>query len=474
MERNNGHFLEGFFNPGSVAVVGVSSNPIRIQHNLLANLVKLGFQGKIYPVNPQAREILGLRVYPDVKAIEDSVDLAVIAVPYTKTVDILKDCAVKGIRRVVIVAGGFSETGEDGRRAQEEMARLVRENGMRAIGPNALSPINTSKNFIISFHPITRLKRGGLSLIFQSGLYEPRLGWFFSDFNLHLNKLIDLGNKMDINEVDALEYLAMDPDTRVIGIHLENIEGDGREFFRILREVSRRKHVVVLKAGRTEAGARAVSSHTGVIVQGSDFVFDAALRQAGAIRAQNIEEFFDLTRTLERFGPLLLRGNRIAISTLPGGEAVITTDLCQQEGLTLASVTEETHKKLRPVFPPWEISANPFDFGVCTQFHNGAEVYRTFIEAMIDDPNVDGLAVQVAFWAVKLLPKEAFEAFPRAAQAGKPIVIWVPGVHPGKFEVLRWLEDNQVPVLPSAERCLKVLSALHRSSQYKLSHKKCP
>ena len=227
--------------------------------------------------------------------------------------------------------------------------------------------------------------------------------------------------------------------------------------------------MVVLKSGRTEAGARAAASHTGVIVQGSDLVFDAALRQSGAIRAQTIEEFFDLTRALERFGALSLKGNRIAISTLPGGEAVIVTDLCQHEGLSMAKVKEETHERLRPVFPPWEISANPFDYGVCTQFNDPIEVYRTFLEAMIDDPNVDGLAAQVAYWAVKLLPRESFQVFSMAVEAQKPIALWVPGIQAGKFEILEWLEDQHVPVFPSPEKAIRALSALYRSSLFKLA-----
>jgi acetyltransferase len=311
------------------------------------------------------------------------------------------------------------------------------------------------------------MKSGGLSLIFQSGLYEPRLEWLFSDFNLHLNKLIDLGNKMDINEVDALTYLAQDPQTRVIGIHLESIEGNGREFLRLIREASRDKHVVVLKSGRTEAGARAVTSHTGVIVQGSDLVFDAALKQSGAIRAQTIEEFFDLTRALERFGHFLLAGNRIAIATLPGGEAVIVTDLCQHEGLTLARLQDETLNKMRPIFPPWEISGNPFDLGVSLQFNDPRKVYNHLLPAVLGDPGVDALAIQVPSRAF-VIPREFFEIFPKALHAQKPIAVWVAGMESGRKEVLEWLEDEYVPVFPSPEKIIEAFSALHRSSLFKL------
>lgn len=466
MEKMNSHFLQKFFYPESVAVVGASRNPFRFNYHLVANLVTLGFQGKIYPVNPEADEILGLKTYPSLKDIDGPVDLAVVAVPYTLTLSLLKDCLKKGIKRVTIVAGGFAEAGEEGRKVQKEMFDLLRENGVRAIGPNALSPINTAIKFAVSFHAIRKMKTGGASLVFQSGLYEPRIEWLFSDFNLYLNKLIDLGNKMDINEVDVLTYLVQDPKTRVIGIHLESIEGNGSEFFKLIQEASLHKHVVVLKSGRTEAGARAAASHTGVIVQGNDFVFDAALRQAGAIRAQNIEEFFDLTKALDRFGSLRLKGPRLAIATLPGGEGVIVTDLCQQEGFSVTPLQTKTKIKLKPIFPPWEISGNPFDLGVSLQFHDPRKVYITLLESIVADPNVDAIAVQLPLRATSL-PREFFQIFPQSLKAGKPIAIWVAGTLPGTSETLEWLEDQQVPAFSSPEKVIKAFSALYRSSQFK-------
>jgi len=467
MHPQENHFLDKFLYPESVAIIGASRNSLRPNHYLVANLVRLGFQGKVYPVNPEAGEILGIKTYPDVKSIAGPVDLAVVAVPHHLTPRLLQDCAAKGIKRVTIVAGGFSETGEEGKKVQGEMAALLRENGMRAIGPNALGPINASTNFAVSFFPLQKLKKGGLSFIFQSGLYEPRMEWLFSDFNLHLCKLIDLGNKMDIHEVEALAYLAQDPETRVIAIHLESIEGDGREFFRILREVSRSKHVVVLKSGRTEAGARMAASHTGVMVRGNDAVFDAAIKQAGAIRAYNLEEFFDLARALERFGPLNLSGNRLAVATLPGGEAVVVTDLCQQLGFSLSRFTEETRRKLKPVFPPWDISGNPFDLGVTLQFHDPRKVYDTLLDAVVPDPNVDALAIQLPSRTFQI-PLEFLQNFAKALKAGKPVALWLAGTPSGRYEVLEWLEEQNVVVFPSPEKALQALAALRRSSSVKL------
>ena len=466
MESREDHVLEKFLHPESVAIVGASRNPMRPNHNLVANLVRLGFQGKVYPVNPETDEIAGVKSYPDLKSIEGPIDLAVIAVPYNLAPRLLKESIERGIKRVTVVAGGFSETGEEGKKVQKEMARLLRQKGARAIGPNALSPINAHTHFAVSFFPIPRLNAGGLSFIFQSGLYEPRLDWLFTDFNLHLAKLIDLGNKMDLNEVDVLSYLSRDPETRVIGIHLESIEGEGREFLRLIREASRSRHVVVLKSGRTEAGAQMAASHTGVIVRGNDLVFDAALKQAGAIRAQNIEDFFDLSRALERFGPYRLKGIRLAVATLPGGEAVVVTDLCHQAGFSLPRLQEKTLEKLKPVFPPWEISGNPFDLGVTLQFHDPHKLYSTLLEAVAQDPNVDALAIQLPP-RISNAPREFFQPFLQPLKAGKPVALWFAGFPSGRDESLRWLEDQHVPVFPSPEKALKALFALYRSSLLK-------
>jgi acyl-CoA synthetase (NDP forming) len=465
LQRNDGHFLAKFFEPESVAVVGASNNPMRVNYSLVANLIKLGFRGRIYPVHPSEKEILGLKAYPSVHHIPETVDLAVIGVSYAVTPEILKQCVDKGIKRATLIAGGFSEAGAEGKKVQEGMARMARQNGIRVIGPNALSPINVKAGFCISFHPMESIKAGGLSLIFQSGLYEPRSGWLLNEFNLHLNKLIDLGNKMDVSEVDALGYLIEDPETHVIGIHMESFGGDGREFLRLIRKASTQgKRVVVLKSGRSEDGAKAALSHTGALVQGNDRVFDGAMRQCGALRARSLEDFFGLARALERFGPLSMKGNRVFIATFPGGEGVIVTDLLEQEGLRLAEAGSATLDKLRPIFPAWDIPANPWDLGLTIQFHHPGSIYPTVIDAMVAEPNVDALAIQIHPEALQL-PKELMGFFCRGAEAGKPVVLWLAGMESGRHENLMWLEEKGVLVFPSPERAVRALAALHRLSR---------
>ena len=460
------HFLDLFFNPKSVAIVGASRNKETVNYFLVSNLVNLGFPGKVYPVNPNATEIMGLKAYPRVTSIEDDVELAVISVPARITLDIVKDCVAKKVKGITIIAGGFSETGAEGRKTQDEIRRLLQENGIRVIGPNALSPINSANNFVVGFRPTSRLPRGGLSFIFQSGLYQPRLEWLLNEFHLNMAKLIDLGNKMDINEVDALEYLAQDEDTTVIAMHLESIAGDARKFMRIMKGITPTKPVIVLKSGRTTAGAKAASSHTAAIISSSDSVVDAALKQSGAIRVSGLDEFFDLGKAFEYLP--LPQGNRVAITSFSGGEGVITTDCAQLNGLELAELDKGTYDKLSRVFPPWPIPVNPFDTGVSGQFHS-FDVVNRFAEALVDDPNVDCAAVQIgapAQIAASSTGNEFLKPYTDLIARGKPVAAW--GMDPAVSNLLaKELEAHRIPVYPSAERAVRALGALWRYRKWR-------
>lgn len=462
--RDSKHFLEKFIYPESVAIVGASNNPGRSNYHLVGNLIHLGFEGRIYPVNPKEKEICGLKSYSSVLEIEEVVDLAVIGVSSSLTPDVIQDCAQKGIKRITLIAGGFSEIGPEGKNIEKKMKALLKENGMRAIGPNALSPINVQGKFAVSFHELKKIEPGHLSLIFQSGLYEPAFEWLLTEFNFHFNKLIDLGNKMDITEVDALDYLIDDPCTSVIGIHTESIAGDGRIFLQLLNKARQRgKRVIVIKTGRTPAGAKAAASHTGAMVRGSDVVFDGVLKQTGALRVDTIEEFFDLTRSTDRYAALSAKGNRIAIAMLPGGLGVMITDLCERSGLSMADIGPETVEKLKTLFPSWEIAPNPWDLGVTMQFKDPVTVYGTWIKAMAEDPEVDMLAFQLHS-KMLLLPKAFFKLFVQASEVGKPTAVWIMGKESGGNENLKWLEENGVGVFRCPEKAIKSLVTLYRLS----------
>ncbi|MFC1856897.1 acetate--CoA ligase family protein [Thermodesulfobacteriota bacterium] len=454
------HFLERFFNPASVAIVGATGNPFKINYRLLQNIVNLGYKGKIYPVNPKAEEILGVKAFARLQDIPDPVDLVVSAVPPQKTLNIVKDCIETGVENLVIVTGGFSEGGEKGKELHEEISALVKENGIRLLGPNTLTPTNTANNFAISYNPIKKLNRGDLSFGFQSGFYEPMINWVFS--HLPINKMLDMGNKMDINELDALEYFAQDPDTRVIAMHIESLHGDAREFLNLLKTTARKKPIIILKSGRTSAGSRAAASHTGTMARENDAVFDAALRQAGVIRARNIEEFFDFAKAFQFLTPP--QGDRLAIITLSGGEGVMATDTLETYGFRQAGFSDKTRRRLKTIFPQWEIPLNPLDGGVCLQLHYAdLPTYFDTLLAIPEDEGVDCTIFQMLSWASRDIMKEPYvEWLLRLKEKGKPFALWCSSLGADEMSVSEEIETYRVPVFRSSERAVKALAAMNR------------
>jgi acetyltransferase len=456
----NEHFLHRFLYPESVAIIGATPNKLAVNYHLVENLVNLGYKGKIHPVNPNQDEVLGIKTFKTFNDIGEYVDLVVISVAARNVLEIVKNLPGDKIGGMVLVTGGFSEIGKEGRVIQDEIARILKEKGIRAIGPNALSPINSANKFAISFFSRSALLSGNVSFIFQSGMYEPRFNWMMMDFHLGFAKLIDLGNKMDIDEVDALEYLALDPETKVICLHLESIKGGGRRFFELLKETTPKKPVIVLKGGRTEAGAKAAMSHTGSLVQGSDIVFDSALKQTGAIKADTLDDFLYLAKAFSYLP--IPRGNRIAIATFPGGEAVLATDMVYQNGLVMAKPGQSSYDRLRKTFPAWEITLNPYDFGIIYTFSAFNNNHGAFIEAMADDDNVDCIAVQLPPPVFPINPEIFCTPFLAAPQKGKPLAVWPPHMLRFDTDIISWLEAHSIPVFPSAAIAVKCLAALNR------------
>lgn len=469
-----GHFLDNFLMPRTLAIVGATNNPFKMNYKLVSNLVNLGFMGKIYPVNPNRRQILGINAYRRLQDIPDKIDLVVSAIPAEKTIGIVKECESLGIKHIVVVTGGFSEGGEKGERLHRELNEFIKEKGIRVLGPNTLSPVNSVNNLIISFNPVSKIVQGGLSFAYQSGFYDLRLGWLCSHYGI--SKMIDMGNKMDITEVDALEYLGLDPDTKVIAMHIESLRGNGRRFFDVLKKVSVRKPTIILKTGRTPEGSRAAASHTGALSSGNDIIFDSMIRQTSAVRAQNLDEFFDLAKAFEFLQ--LPMGNRISIITLSGGEGVMATDSCEIKGLKLAQIGEKTCQKLKGIFPEWEIPLNPFDAGVCMEFHL-TDLRKVFdkLKHLPEDENVDFTIMQMLppmLIAKKRelsedilvsLRKQYIEMFLNFKASGKPFALWRTTVDKEEDICAEMLESGYLPVFQTAERAINALSNLYQYRQ---------
>ncbi|HLB05906.1 MAG TPA: CoA-binding protein, partial [Thermodesulfobacteriota bacterium] len=334
--------LEGFFNPRSVAIVGASREEGKTGHSIISNIVKYGFPGKIYPVNPKASEIMGLPSYPNLLSIEGDIDLAVIVIPPKFILDTIDECAKKGIKSAIIISAGFKETGGEGRRLETELVNKAGGYGIRLLGPNCLGLIDTGSMLNASF-AAGMPPKGKIAFFSQSGaLCTAILDWAVGN-NVGFSKFISLGNKADLSELELIQYLADDSETSVILGYLEGVE-KGREFMDEARKAARKKPLIVVKAGGTAAGARAASSHTGTLA-GADRAFQAAFDQSGIIRAMSIEDLFDYA--LSFAGQPLPSGPRLAIITNAGGPGIIAADACERFRVELAELTGDTINKLR-------------------------------------------------------------------------------------------------------------------------------
>jgi acetyl coenzyme A synthetase (ADP forming)-like protein len=348
--------LAPFFAPRRVAVIGASRDPSKIGGSVLANLRSAGFGGRVIPVNTRAETVQGLPAVPSLLDVEGAVDLAVITVPAPAVLPVLKECVSKGVGGAVIITAGFRESTAEGRQREAELRRWLRDQPLRVLGPNCLGWIRPSQRLNVTFAP-GMPEPGGIAFISHSGALAVAILDWARERRMGFSLFASLGNQADLNESDLLTAVGADAETRVVVAYIEGV-ADGRRFFEALRVAAALKPVVVLKAGRTEEGARAVSSHTGALA-GSDRAFDAAVRQAGAVRAASVEELFDVARGLA--SQPLPRGRRLLVVTNGGGLGIVATDAAREAGLTVAPLDDAARGRLAAVLPSTASLANPVD-----------------------------------------------------------------------------------------------------------------
>ncbi|HIE08370.1 MAG TPA: hypothetical protein EYP65_00805 [Armatimonadetes bacterium] len=334
--------LDLLFKPRGVAVVGASRSPEKVGHAVVKNLLD-GGRGriKVYPVNPKAEEILGLRCYPSVLEVEGEVDLAVVVVPAPAVPSVIEECGERGIRFAIVISAGFKEAGPEGAERERQLKEVAKRAGVRIVGPNCLGILTPTYGLNASFAPFMP-PPGNIALISQSGaLLDALLDWSLNE-RIGFSKVVSFGNRADLDESDFVAYLGDDEETRVILCYLESIE-DGRKFVEVASEAARKKPILVIKAGVSERGARAASSHTGSLA-GSAAAYQAAFKQAGVIQAGSVEELFSLAEAFSRQPPP--KGRRIAVVTNAGGPGVLATDAAEREGLEMAQFEPETIRRL--------------------------------------------------------------------------------------------------------------------------------
>jgi len=451
------HRLDSFFKPKTIAVVGASRNTTKIGHETLKNILISDYECQVFPVNPKEGEILGQKCYKKVTQIPVDVDLVLISVPAKIVPQILRDCVSKNVKNVIIISSGFSEAGNH--ELENELKRIIEKVDINVLGPNVMGYKNSADGLDASF-VYGKARKGNLSLISQSGALGIGMIYLANNEFVGLSKIVGVGNKLDIDDDDLINYFAQDPDTSVIGLYIEAVK-DGRKFMNSIKKC--KKPVLVVKAGTSEAGARATASHTGSMA-GSDKIYDAAIKQAGGIRCRDVVELFDMARALAGQPPAL--GNRIGIVTNGGGLGIMLTDACVANGLTVPKLSKKTYKKIDKVLPDIVKPNNPIDIIGDAGFYR----YEKATRALLEDPNIDGIIVasvhggyarpQEFTGAILKMVRERklHEAFK------KPILAtWVGGK---EFEDLVWdLKSAGVPIYPSSWRIARSMMGLYLEGQ---------
>ena len=451
--------LDAILKPSSIAVVGASRQSNTIGYQILDNLVKSGFHGPIYPVNPNAASIHSIKAWPSVGAIPDPIDLAVIVVPKQFVIGVAEDCGEKGVKGLVVITAGFAEIGGEGVTRERRLMEVVRKHGMRMVGPNCMGVLNTDPaiSMLATFSP-EMPPHGQVAIVSQSGAMGQSILDYGDELGIGISQFVSVGNKPDVSGNDLLQYWEQDPGVSAILMYLESL-GNPRRFAEITRRLTKKKPVFVVKAGRTAAGARAASSHTAALA-GTDLAADVLMQQCGVIRAQTVEELFDYAMAFPRLP--LPRGKRVGIVSNAGGPAIILTDACEQSGLEVPELAAATQDAIRKVTAEEASVRNPVDMIASAR----ADSYRKVMALVLQDPNVD--AVIASFIPPLGIQARDVALAIRDAAATRPDipVIAVMLGRNGVPAALEELVDAGIPGYVFPESAVRALAALNRRREW--------
>jgi acetyltransferase len=453
--------LTSFFEPHGVVIVGARRSA-GFGYGIPLFLQRHGWGDRLYLVNPAGGELHGQNVYKLIGDVPDPVDLAIVIVPASAVPGVMEEIGERGIKNVIIESAGFAETGADGLALQERAKNIAVKYGMRVIGPNCVGVVNTVNRFASVELIEESLTPGPVSIIAQSGVFGNILLDHLHECDLYVSKAVTLGNRIDVNESDVLDYLNDDPLTRVIMLYLEGA-ADGPRLRESLTRVSRNKPVLILKSGRTAAGKRATASHTGSM-SGQDNIYTALFAQTGAVRAESLSQLIDFARVFAT--QPLTRGNRLGILTTSGSLGALATDVAEANGLALPPLSSTTVERVREIAPGWMNVKNPLDLGPSGN-------YNRLLAMLLDDPGIDmALAIMVIPYAVvrtfKSLGVQMKDFYGDIASTrrqfpDKPLVIAVVGHHEYQADIAA-MSGQSIPVFDSPERAAQALVALWRYS----------
>jgi acyl-CoA synthetase (NDP forming) len=455
--------LTKLYKPDSIAVIGASGTPGKAGYTIMHNILANGYKGKVYPVNPRGGEIMGFPVCSSIAALPDGVDLVVIVIPAQATVQAVKECTAKGIKSFVLCAGGFSEVDENGEALQEELTRTIAEAGANAVGPNTSGHTSTPYHFTTSIFPLGKVPRGNISYIAQTGNFATHTMYcIIIDENFGVARVTGLGNKIDVDESDVLEYYAEDPETEVIFLYLESIKRPSR-FIEVAREVTRRKPVFLLMGGSTGQGAKAAVTHTASMAS-DERILDGAIRQAGITRLYEYSHLVLVARALACMP--IPKGNRVSFIAPSGAMLVVFSDLCQQRwNLDIPEVEEKTRMRLQEISPDFIRMRNPVDIWPSVFDHSVEFSYREAIEALMEDKNIDAV-VPILMLAENIgIPPLDFLVRLAKKYPEKPLYVTFSAERKHMEAAKAFLEPKGVPTFPMIEEPFEVLSILNRCRQ---------
>ncbi len=448
MEENES--VKALFEPNSIAVIGASSKEGKIGYEILSNIINYGYEGNIYPVNPSEDEIMGKKCYDSISDVPGEVDMAVIVVPSKYVLNVVEECGKKGVKAAPIVTSGFGEVGKED--LQQEIVDTANEYGMRILGPNIFGVAYPSTNLNSTFGP-EKILEGGIALVSQSGaLGIALMGWTIMH-KLGMSSIVSIGNKSDLNDTDFLKYFKDDENTEVVVLYIEGIE-DGEKFMKAARESAKEKPVIAIKAGRSERGAEAASSHTGSLA-GSDKIYDAAFKQSGVLRAKTVGEAFDWAQAFSNMPQP--DGDNTVIITNGGGVGVMATDACEENDLNLYDNQEELDKFYNHM-PEYGSAKNPVDLtGMAT-----TDEYEGSIREALRNDEYDSIVVlycQTAQSDPKAIANTIADVY-EEEDAEKPVTVSMVG-GPEVGEAVEVLKEREIPGYEEPEQAVEALAAMY-------------
>jgi acetyltransferase len=453
--------LDKVFKPRSIAIIGASRKKQTIGREIIHNLIEYEFTGAIYPVNPNADSIHSVKCYASVHDIPGEVDLAIITVPKQLVLGVVDECGKKGIKGLIVITAGFKEVGAEGAALEEQLLEKIKHYGMRMVGPNCMGIINNDGQVQMNatFAP-TRLSKGQIAFISQSGALGVAILENAAALQLGISCFASIGNKANISGNDLLEYWKNDTNSKLILMYLESF-GNPKKFIEIARSITRFKPIIAVKSGRTVAGARAASSHTGALA-GADIIVDEMFRQAGVIRVPSIEQLFDLAMAFDK--QPLPHGDRVAILSNAGGPAIMATDALINNGLQLAELSQKTKDALRQVLSPDASVTNPID----TTAGGNAVIYGKALQILLADPNVDSMM------AIFVPPMTEF------AREVALQIVKINEQYPDKTilccfmsqdkENISFLRTHNIPTYIFPESAITALAAMNEHRKWRLKH----